>query len=66
MAEYLIRFATTLDPNGAGAFYWPRYSNSNPQLLTFQDGAVPLTLTKDNYRVEQLEYLTALSLKYPA
>ncbi|KAI0827830.1 carotenoid ester lipase precursor [Trametes gibbosa] len=66
MAEYLIRFATTLDPNGDGAFQWPQYSNANPQLLTFQDGAVPLSLTADTYRAAQLANLTALSLKYPA
>ncbi|OSC99767.1 carotenoid ester lipase precursor [Trametes coccinea BRFM310] len=66
MADYLIRFATNLDPNGDGAVDWPRYSNDHPQLLTFQDGAVPLTLSSATYRFAGMEFLTNLSLIYPA
>ncbi|KAI0364152.1 carotenoid ester lipase precursor [Pilatotrama ljubarskyi] len=66
MTDYLIRFATTLDPNGDGAFHWPRYMNEDPQLLVFQDGDVPLTLTEDTYRSAAMDYLTKLSLAYPA
>lgn len=66
MADYLIRFASTLDPNGDGAFHWPLYTNESPQLLTFQDGEVPLAIGEDTYRAAQMEYLQELSLKYPA
>ncbi|KAI8974028.1 carotenoid ester lipase precursor [Trametes punicea] len=66
MADYLIRFATTLDPNGDGAFHWPLYTNESLRLLTFQEGPVPLKLLPDTYRTAQMEYLTTLSLAYPA
>ncbi|KAI0349936.1 carotenoid ester lipase precursor [Trametes cingulata] len=66
MTDYLIRFATTLDPNGDGAFRWPRYTNEDPLLLTFQDGYVPLSLSLDTYRAAAMEYVTKLSLAYPA
>ncbi|KAI9064593.1 carotenoid ester lipase precursor [Trametes sanguinea] len=66
MADYLIRFATNLDPNGDGAVVWPRYTNDDPQLLTFQDGPVPLALSQDTYRSVGMDLLTELSLTYPA
>ncbi len=66
MADYLIRFASTLNPNGDGAFPWPAYTAESPQLLVFQDGAVPLAVGEDTYRAAQMEYLQELSAKYPA
>ena len=66
MADYLIRFATTLDPNGHGAFHWPQYTNENPQLLTFQDGSIPLKVGLDTYRSAPIAYVANLSLTYPA
>ncbi|KAJ8481682.1 hypothetical protein ONZ51_g5842 [Trametes cubensis] len=66
MADYLIRFATTLDPNGHGAFHWPQYTNENPQLLTFQDGSIPLKVGLDTYRSAPIAYVAKLSLTYPA
>ncbi|KAI0656712.1 carotenoid ester lipase precursor [Cubamyces menziesii] len=66
MADYLIRFATTLDPNGHGTFHWPQYTNENPQLLTFQDGSIPLKVGLDTYRSAPIAYVANLSLTYPA
>ena len=66
MADYLIRFATTLDPNGHGTFHWPQYTNENPQLLTFQDGSIPLKVGLDTYRSAPIAYVAKLSLTYPA
>ncbi|KAI0752385.1 carotenoid ester lipase [Daedaleopsis nitida] len=65
MGDYLIRFAATLDPNGDGATHWPRYTKASPQLLTFNDSTVPLSLTLDTYRAEGMAYLTELSLADP-
>ncbi len=50
LGDYLIRFAATLDPNGDGAFHWPRYSKSAPLLLTLNDPAPApvLSLTADD------------------
>ncbi|TFK85744.1 alpha/beta-hydrolase, partial [Polyporus arcularius HHB13444] len=47
LGDYLIRFAATLDPNGDGAFHWPRYTTSAPLLLTLNDPAPALNLTTD-------------------
>ncbi|KAK7042640.1 carboxylic ester hydrolase [Favolaschia claudopus] len=67
-----IRFTATLDPNfpdssnsTSSNLFWPRYTTKSPQLLTFLDGDVPQTLTKDDYRAEAIEALTQLELKYP-
>ncbi|TFK85745.1 carotenoid ester lipase [Polyporus arcularius HHB13444] len=65
MGDYLIRFAATLNPNGDGAFEWPRYTNSSPLLLTFNDVQPELNLTMDTYRAEGMAYLTKLSLADP-
>lgn len=66
LTTYLVQFANNLNPNGAaGLLQWPQYTTSSPQLLTLQDGLVPLTITQDTYRTEGFDYLTNLSLKYP-
>lgn len=65
LAEYLINFVNHLDPNGKGLTSWPKYSESNPLLLTFLDGAVPITLTNDTFRKEGMELITNLMLVTP-
>ncbi|KAI0041130.1 carotenoid ester lipase precursor [Auriscalpium vulgare] len=71
MTDYLIRFATHLDPNvGASAdrsanFLWPRYTAAAPQMLTFLDGTVPLNITLDTYRAEGMAELTRVVLAHP-
>ncbi|EJF57054.1 carotenoid ester lipase [Dichomitus squalens LYAD-421 SS1] len=65
MQDYLIRFAATLNPNGNGAFTWPRYTNSSPALLTFNDAVPQLNITLDTFRAVQMEYLNKLSLADP-
>ncbi|KAI0265663.1 alpha beta-hydrolase [Gloeopeniophorella convolvens] len=65
MTDYLVRFATTLNPNGNTGIDWPPYTNESPQLLTFLDGPVPLIITNDTHRVPQMELLTKLVLENP-
>ncbi|KAI0048254.1 carotenoid ester lipase precursor [Auriscalpium vulgare] len=71
MTDYLIRFATHLDPNvgesadSSASLFWPRYTTAAPQLLTFLDGAVPLNITLDTYRAEGMAELTRVSLAHP-
>lgn len=65
MTDYLIRFVTHLDPNGGSLLQWPKYSTSKPELMTFLDGATPLELSLDTFRVEGFEKLNQLALKYP-
>ncbi|TBU55940.1 carotenoid ester lipase [Dichomitus squalens] len=65
MQDYLIRFAATLNLNGNGAFTWPRYTNSSPALLTFNDAVPQLNITLDTFRAAQMEYLNKLSLADP-
>ncbi|RPD60509.1 carotenoid ester lipase [Lentinus tigrinus ALCF2SS1-7] len=65
MGDYLIRFAATLDPNGDGAVQWPRYTNSAPLMLTFNDAQPTFNVTRDTYREEEMKYLTKLSLADP-
>ena len=66
LTDYLIRFATNLDPNGATGISWPQYSVDSPQLLTLLDGSVPLNITDDTFRAEGFAYLTELSLQAPS
>ncbi|OBZ65248.1 Lipase 1 [Grifola frondosa] len=39
MADYLIRFVATLNPNGATGINWPEYTVDSPQLLAFVNGS---------------------------
>jgi acetylcholinesterase len=65
MSDYIINFVNNLNPNGPTVTRWPQYSNANPQLLTFLDGLIPRTITSDNYRADQMDFLTQLSLASP-
>ncbi|KAF8895233.1 carotenoid ester lipase precursor [Infundibulicybe gibba] len=65
MADYLIRFAATLNPNGQTGINWPKYTTQSPQLLTFLDGLVPLTITQDTYRKDAMNFLTNVTLANP-
>ena len=65
MTDYLINFVNDLDPNGAGLLHWPQYSTSSPQLLTFQDGSTPLTITENTFRAGGINLLSQLSLAHP-
>ena len=65
MGDYLIRFAATLDPNGDGAPYWPRYTNDTKQMLAFSVTEPKLSIMLDTYREEQMVFLTTLSLADP-
>ncbi|KAJ3988381.1 Alpha/Beta hydrolase protein [Lentinula detonsa] len=65
MADYLIRFAATLDPNGDTGIEWPQYTTSSPNMLQFNDGLIPLTLSLDNYRESAISFTTQLLLANP-
>ncbi|KAH9060191.1 carotenoid ester lipase precursor [Lactarius vividus] len=66
LTDYLIHFATNLDPNGCGLGpQWPRYTTSSRQLMTLVDGQATRIITSDTYRVEAMKYLTKLSLANP-
>lgn len=67
MVDYLIRFVTTLNPNGNPllTFQWPKYTTQSPWMLTFWDGVIPLSLTEDNYRAEAMNALINISLAHP-
>jgi acetylcholinesterase len=61
LLDYLIHFATHLDPNGGSSPQWPAYTPASPQLMTL----LPITgtnITQDTYRVEEIDYVTKLSL----
>ncbi|KAI0655443.1 carotenoid ester lipase precursor [Cubamyces menziesii] len=65
MADYLINFVNHLDPNGNTVPSWPKYTTSSPNLLTFLDGLIPITITDDDYRVDAMNLITELSLQFP-
>ena len=65
MTDYLVNFVNHLDPNGATVINWPQYSLKSRELLTFQDGKIPLTITTDDYRVEGFNVLIDLALRFP-
>ncbi|KAI0686608.1 carotenoid ester lipase precursor [Earliella scabrosa] len=65
MADYLIYFVNNLDPNGETGIAWPKYTTSEREQLTFQDGLVPLAITKDDYRVDAMEHIIKLSIENP-
>ncbi|KAF8167291.1 alpha beta-hydrolase [Crassisporium funariophilum] len=59
--DYLIQFATHLDPNIGTGVHWPRYTPQAPQLYTFPETGPPI-ITNDTFRAAPLEYLINLSI----
>ncbi|KAK0460004.1 carotenoid ester lipase precursor [Desarmillaria tabescens] len=65
MADYLIRFAATLNPSGSTGIQWPQWTTNSPNLLTFNDGLLPLTITQDTYRGDAMNGLSKILLANP-
>ncbi|KAJ8081169.1 hypothetical protein PM082_018012 [Marasmius tenuissimus] len=66
LTDYLIHFATTLDPNGDGTPNWPKYTKESPELLTFVDDFLaPTLITQDTYRREAMNALIDVVLAHP-
>ncbi|KAJ3832691.1 Alpha/Beta hydrolase protein [Lentinula raphanica] len=65
MADYLIRFAANLDPNGNTGIEWPQYTNSSPNMLQFNDGFPALSLSQDDYRESAMGLVTKVILANP-
>jgi hypothetical protein len=64
--DFVIRMASNHDPNVGTSPAWPPYSPQTRLLYTFgSDPALENTVTEDNYREGQLDYLSNLSLRYP-
>ncbi|KAJ7238724.1 carotenoid ester lipase precursor [Mycena rebaudengoi] len=74
--DYLLNFVNNLDPNVlsnpstapavmSSTIFWPQYTAVNKTLLTFQDGLVPLALTRDDFRSAPIAFLKALSMQFP-
>ncbi|KAH8999622.1 carotenoid ester lipase precursor [Lactarius hatsudake] len=66
LTDYLIHFATNLDPNGESSPQWPQYTTSTRKLLTLLDSQVKkVTITQDTYRTDGIDFITELSLTLP-
>ncbi|KAJ7124154.1 carotenoid ester lipase precursor [Mycena epipterygia] len=66
LTDYLINFATSLNPNGNTVPNWPAYTTATPNMMTFLDGLIPTTIiTQDTYRAAEMEFLTTLELEFP-
>lgn len=67
LGEYLIRFATNLDPNSNSifGFKWPKYDLNSRDVLTFYDRLIPVGITQDTYRQEAMKYLSQVTLANP-
>ena len=66
MADYLIRFVATLDPNGNTGISWPKWTPESQDMLLFNDNAsAPLSLTQDTYREEALAFTSEVFTKNP-
>ncbi|KAJ7485724.1 carotenoid ester lipase precursor [Mycena latifolia] len=65
LTDYLINFATTLNPNGPTVPHWPAYTVATPNMMTLQDGPVRTTITQDTCRAEEMHLLMNLTLQFP-
>jgi hypothetical protein len=61
--DYLIHFATNLDPNGGSSPRWPQYTNVSPQLLTLLPSN-STDIMQDTFRADGLDYFTQLNLAH--
>ena len=65
LTNYLVRFVTTLNPNGFGNVLWPQYTLESPTMLTFLDGDIPITFTQDTFRSSGIAFVHNLTLAHP-
>jgi len=73
LQDYLINFVNFLDPNkkvdaslqDPRIINWPQYDDKTVPLLTILDGAVPLNITRDDYREDAINFMTEVSLEMP-
>ncbi|KAJ6462794.1 carotenoid ester lipase precursor [Mycena vitilis] len=65
LTDYLINFASTLNPNGKTVPNWPAYTTATPNMMTFLDGVIPTTISQDTYRAAGMAFLTNLTLEFP-
>jgi acetylcholinesterase len=65
ITDYLVNFVNNLNPNNETNIDWPPYMLEDPNLLTFLDGDTPFIITKDDFRVQEMEKLTDVLLEYP-
>jgi hypothetical protein len=61
LRDYLIHFATHLDPNGGSSHPWPQYTTASPKIMTLltPNGS---NITQDTYRADGLKFITQLTL----
>ncbi|KAJ7776821.1 Alpha/Beta hydrolase protein [Mycena maculata] len=66
LTDYLINFATNLNPNGKTVPSWPAYTTATPNMMTFVDDIFfPTSITQDTYRAAAMEAVTAMTLEFP-
>ncbi|KAJ7480555.1 carotenoid ester lipase precursor [Mycena latifolia] len=65
LTDYLINFATNLNPNGKTVPNWPAYTTASPNMMTFLDGLFPTTISQDTYRKDAMAFLTNITLQFP-
>ncbi|KAI0666683.1 carotenoid ester lipase [Trametes maxima] len=67
LADYIIQFTNTLDPNGASdrTIQWPQYDPVARQALVLAQDDVPLKITRDAARLEAMVGLTAYTIAHP-
>ncbi|KIY61021.1 alpha/beta-hydrolase [Cylindrobasidium torrendii FP15055 ss-10] len=63
LVDYLVHFATHLDPNGANSTAWPKWTSASPQLLSIND--IGVTVIDDTFRQDAIETLTGILLNNP-
>ncbi|KIM38333.1 hypothetical protein M413DRAFT_30177 [Hebeloma cylindrosporum] len=62
--DHFVNFVANLDPNSGSGPLWPQYTVASPMLYKFIDAAAPVT-APDSYRINPIQYLINLALKYP-
>jgi len=65
MEDYVVRFAVKHNPNNGTDEKWPEYTKASPQRYIFPPFFGKPTVGLDDQRVEQMAFLTNLSLHYP-
>ena len=68
LGEYLIRFATNLNPNSNFIFaglQWPKYDLKSRKVITFFDFLPRVAISQDDYRQDAMRHLTEVTLANP-
>lgn len=69
LQDALVHFVTSLNPNGpsnvGSKVTWPKWTVESPQMVSYNDGEMPLSIIEDTYRKEEMDIIGEVCSRNP-